>query len=95
MGVQEAATLIQHARLGSIERFFGHLTRNQHSYCGYCCTEAELRNGYIGEGGQLTSQAWNSMLELGTKMTSVYQGQAVGREGYVSDESMIKITQRP
>eukprot|EP00438_Fugacium_kawagutii_P008029 Skav209180 [mRNA] locus=scaffold1137:529968:541792:- [translate_table: standard] len=31
-------------------------------------------NTYIGEGSQLTSQAWNSMLELGTKMTGVYQG---------------------
>ncbi|CAK8999078.1 unnamed protein product [Durusdinium trenchii] len=31
------------------------------------------RNGYIGEGTQLTGQAWTSMLELGTKMTGIYQ----------------------
>ncbi|CAK8998571.1 Uncharacterized protein SCF082_LOCUS5701 [Durusdinium trenchii] len=30
-------------------------------------------NGYIGEGTQLTGQAWTSMLELGTKMTGIYQ----------------------
>lgn len=30
-------------------------------------------NTYIGEGSQLTSQAWSSMLELGTKMTGVYK----------------------
>ena len=68
VGVQEAATLIQHA------------------------------NGYIGEGGQLTSQAWNSMLELGTKMTSVYQdfkplepafGRAGGAMELTTNEGML------
>ena len=65
VGVQEAATLIQHAWLGSIFGAFRHLTRNPHSYCAYCCTNFNVL--------RIRTQEWLYRRRGSTNITSLEQ----------------------
>ena len=65
VGVQEAASLISNASLE---------WRSRCHVCFEMKSFKKLRNTFIGGGTELTGQAWSSMLQLGGKMTGIYQG---------------------